>query len=171
MNNYTESKQKLNSIREKYGGTGELIFKTAIQYVVEYGSCTLLDKEWQDWTMNDIDARHDRAEAIDKVMWCTRDFEKAIYNCAIELAAINTYDLLIYIQREVWLGGGEIGQPDYQRAIKLIHECINWIETSSTSTYDLHDTLTNWCDFHEDEIEYLGYGYLLDYEEDEEDEE
>ena len=53
-----------------------------------------------------------------------RDFEKAIIECAEALSKINTYDLLIYIQKELWLGGDGI---DYQRAIKIMKGCIAWV--------------------------------------------
>lgn len=119
MSNYKESQKQLDAIRSKYGCKGDVIFRSAIQNVVEFGSCSLQDKEWYEWTMNDIDSRHDNAEATGKFLWCTRDFEKAIIDCAVELSAINTYDFLVYIQKEVWLSG-EVGEPDYQRALEII---------------------------------------------------
>ena len=166
--NYTETKKQLDAIRSKYSCTGDIIFRIAIQYIVDYGRDRFNDSEWFEFQMQAIDKRHDEVEAKGMISWCTRDFEKAILECAKELAEIEAYDFLTYIQQEVWLGGGDIGKPDYQRAIKLIQGCMNWIETSSTSTSDLRDTLTNWCDFHEDEIEYLGYGYVFDIEDEEE---
>ena len=112
---YTESKKKLDSIRQKYGCKGEVLFRTAIQSVVEYGQYMFNDEEFIADQLRQIDDRHDIAEAQGKWLFMTRDFEKEIINCAKELANINTYDLLIYIQREVWLGGGEIGEPDMQQ--------------------------------------------------------
>jgi hypothetical protein len=166
---YTESKQKLDAIRQEYGCKGELIFRSAIQNVVEFGSCTLQDKEWYEWTMNDIDGRHDHAEANGKILWCTREFEKAIVDCSVALSEVNTYDFLTYIQREVWLGGGEIGEPDYQRAIEIIRNCLCY-------TADGYGAWNEECgvilhkfrmmELKDEEIEFFGWEHLFDVEED-----
>ena len=166
--NYAETKKQLDAIRSKYSCAGDIIFRTAIQYIVEHGQYNFRNEAWFNDCIAHVDKRHDLADSQGKILIMTRDFEKALLECAKELAEISPYDFLTYIQQEVWLGGGEVGKPDYQRAIRLVQGCMNWIETSSTSTSDLRDTLINWCDFHEDEIEYLGYGYVLDIEDEEE---
>lgn len=168
MSNYKESKEKLNKIREKYSCKGDIIFRTAIQNVIDYGKSTLLDKVWYKWTMDDIDAAHDHAEAEGKWLFMTRDFEKAIVDCSVELCDIDTYDLLIYIQREVWLGGGEIGEPDYQRALQIIRNCLCYT-ADNYGAYPCESDITL-NDFREmeltdEEIKYFGWGYLLDMEE------
>ena len=165
---YAESKKKLDAIRQEYGYKGDILFRTAIQYVVEFGSCTLQDKDWYKWMMDDIDANHDRAEAKGEILWCTRDFEKAIIDCAVALSEVNTYDFLTYIQREVWLGGGEVGEPDYQRALQIIRNCLYW----TAEGYESSAILSQFRDLEldDDEIAYFGWDYLLDVE-DEEDEE
>jgi hypothetical protein len=43
MNNYAESKKTLNKIRSEYDCKGELLFRQAIQYVVDYGASNLQD--------------------------------------------------------------------------------------------------------------------------------
>lgn len=166
---YTESKQKLDAIRQEYGCKGELIFRSAIQNVVEFGSCTLQDKEWYEWTMNDIDGRHDHAEANGKILWCTREFEKAIVDCSVALSEVNTYDFLTYIQREVWLGGGEVGEPDYQIAIEIIRNCLcytadgygAWNEECSVILHKFR-----MMELKDEEIEFFGWEHLFDVEED-----
>ena len=164
MNNYSESKKKLDAIRDKYGCKGEVIFRTAIQYVVEHGQSMLSDEAWQEHFIFNIDKRHDEAEAEGKILFITRDFEKAILECAFELAQIEPYDFLIYIQREIYLGGDGIS---YQRAIKLLHKCMDWIDDTHTTRADCYDTL-QYLDFTDNEIEELGYGYMLSEEEEEE---
>ena len=153
--NYTESKRKLDEIRSKYMCAGDVIFRTAIQYVVECGQITFKDETWYEDQMNAIDDRHDLAEAAGKILFYTRSFEKAIFECALELSRINTYDLLIYIQREIYLGGDGIS---YQRAIELLKDCVNFLD---------YDPLNQARDigFDDDEIEALGFGYLLEDEE------
>lgn len=168
---YTESKKKLDVIRQKYGCKGEVLFRTAIQSVVEYGQYMFNDEEFISDQLRQIDDRHDTAEAQGKWLFTTRDFEKAIINCARELANINTYDLLIYIQREVWLGGGETGEPDYQRAIEIIRNCLCYA-ADNFGAYPCESDVTL-EDFRnigltDDEIEYFGWSYLFDVEEEDE---
>lgn len=158
MNNYAESKKQLDAIRDKYGCKGEVIFRAAIQYVIEFGQRNFKDKVWFDELVNDVDERHNLAEANGEILFVTRDFEKAILECAKELAQIEPYDFLIYIQREIYLGGDGIS---YQRIIKLLHKCMDWIDETHMTGADCYDTL-QYLDFTDNEIEELGYGYLLD---------
>lgn len=169
--NYTESKQILDEIRSKYSCTGDVIFRTAIQYVVEYGQCTFRDEAWCEEQLNEIDDRHDSAEAIGKILFMTRDFEKAIFNCAKRLAYIETYDLLIYISREIYLGGGEVGEPDYQRAMQIIRDCLCYMaDYYGSYRLDEEEALGKFRNvgLNDEEIEYFGWGELLEYEEEEE---
>lgn len=154
---YTENKQKLDIIRDKYGCSGEIIFRTAIQYVVEFGQNTFRDEAWYEDQINAIDDRHDTAEAVGKILFMTRNFEKAILECARELAQIATYDLLVYIQREVFLSSNGI---DYRRMETLLKKCIEWIEETHASLGETYDTL-DYLGFGDSEIEMLGFKYIL----------
>lgn len=170
MNTYTESKRKLDTIRNEYGCKGDLILRTAIQYVIDYGKCTLLDPGWYECTMNDIDENHDKAKKEGKFLWCTREFEKAIVDCSVALCAVETYDLLTYIQREVWLGGGDVGEPDYQRAMQIIRNCLYYTaDCYGAYREDVYETLEKFraMELTDDEIAYFGYEYLFDVEEEE----
>lgn len=166
---YEESKKKLNAIRQEYGCKGDLIFRTAIQNVITYGHSTLLDKGWYECTMNDIDADHNYAEEHGKFRWCTREFEKAIVDCSVALCEVEAYDFLTYIQREVWLGGGEVGEPDYQRAIEIIRNCLcytadgygAWNEECSVILHKFR-----MMELKDEEIEFFGWEHLFDVEED-----
>lgn len=162
--NYTESKQKLDAIRSKYMCAGDIIFRTAIQAVVEQGQYAFRDEVWCKDLFNKIDVRHDAAEAEGKILFMTRDFEKAIFECAKEIAGIEAYDLLMYIQKEIYLGGNGI---DYKRAIELLRGCLDYC---GNNTYEIMYTLemAEEMGFTEDELEELGYGYMLDEEEEEE---
>lgn len=161
MSNYAESKQKLDAIRDKYGCKGEIILRSAIQYIVEFGQRNFNDEQWFDIAMSGIDRRHDQAEAEGKILFITRDFEKAILECANELAQIDPYDFLIYTQREIYLGGDGIS---YQRAIDLLRGCLDYC---GNNTYEIMYTLemAQEMGFDETEIEELGYGYMLGEEE------
>lgn len=162
MSNYSESKKKLDLIRDKYGCKGEIILRSAIQYIVEFGQRNFNDEEWFDTAISEIDQRHDQAEVEGKILFITRDFEKAILECAKELAQIKPYDFLIYIQREIYLGGDGIS---YQRAIELLRGCLDYC---GNNTYEVMYTLemAKEMGFDENEIEELGYGYMLNEEED-----
>ena len=157
---YTENKNKLDAIRSKYNCAGDIIFKTAIQYIVEHGQHNFRTKWWFDGCINSVDIRHDLADKEGKILLMTRDFEKAILECAKELAQISAYDFLTYIQREVWLGGDGI---NYQRAIEL---CKNAIGCTAADTYETEYALNEIreIDFSDDEIDELGFGWMLDAE-------
>ena len=164
MNTYIESKKALDKIREDFCCKGDIIFRTAIQYVVEYGQQTFQDYDFVMNQMAEIDGKHDDAEANGKILFISRDFEKAIIECTEALSKINTYDLLIYIQKEVWLSGEGI---DYQRASKIMKGCIAWVLADTYETdYALQEIRE--MGFNDNEIEELGFGWMLDAEKEEE---
>ena len=114
--------------------------------------------------MEGIDEKHDKAEKEGKILFCTREFEKALIDCAVALSEVHTYDLLIYIQREVWLGGDGI---DYRRAIQLLKNCVDFeIEDTYELSYARDELME--MGFREDELVELGYEVLFDDEEEEE---
>lgn len=165
MSNYMESKKELDKIRATFDCKGEIIFRTAIQCVVQYGQQTFKDYDWVMNQMAEIDYKHDEAEKQGKILWISRNFEKAIIECGEALAKIDTYDLLTYIQKEVWLNGEGM---DYQRAVELLKKCMSDIEESyhcdNKETYDAFE----YIGFTDDEIEEFGFGYLLNNEKEDE---
>lgn len=162
--NYVESRKKIETIRREYGCKGDVIFRVALQNMIDYGKCTLLDPGWYGPTIDEIEWRHDRAEADGKWLFMTREFEKAIIDCSVALCEIDTNHLLMYIQKEIWLGG-EIGEPDYQRAIEIIRNCMCYM-ADGYGAYRLDAAiLEHFRNVMSDtEIEYFGWGELLDAE-------
>ena len=160
---YTESKKVLDKIRNNYGCQGELIFRVALQYIVEYGQNTFNDKGWVENELTLINTKHDIAEEKGKTLWISREIEIAMIECAQEIAKVNTYDLLVYMQKEVWLS--HEGGIDYQRTIKLLKYCMEQI--NANEDYDKEETLAVFesLGFTDDEIEELGYGWMLEEEE------
>jgi hypothetical protein len=158
MSNYVESKKTLDRIRNEYGCKGDVLFRTALQLVVSVGQCTVLDDGWYQCEVDDINAKHNKAEAERKMLFIARDFELAILECARELAEVDAYDLLIYVQKEVWLSGEGM---DYQRAIELLKRCMEQIEANedydNAETYDVLQSIG----FDDDELEEFGFEYLL----------
>lgn len=161
---YKESKKELDRIRNKYGCKGEVLFRTALQYVVECGHHLLQDPLWVNRQLKNIDVNHNVAEKEGKILIIGRDFEKAIIECAAEIAKIPAMDLLQYIQKEVWLSGDGM---DYQRAIELLKSCVEWF-TDDTLNERIVENL-NLLGFRDDEIEELGYEWLFEEEESEND--
>ena len=167
---YAENKKKLDAIRQKYGCKGDIIFITAIQYIVEHGQYNFRNEKWFSSCIEQVDSKHDRADKDGKILWIGRDFEKALLECAREMAQIEPYDLLTYIQYEVWLGNGEVGQPDYQRAIEIIRNCLCYMADCYSAYRNCYsDILYKFreVDLTEDEISYFGWEYLFDAENEE----
>lgn len=167
---YTESKKQIDKIRQEYDRKGDIVFRVAIQYIVEHGQYNFRNQKWFDSCIDNVDKKHDMAEKDGKDLWISRDLEKAMLECARDLADINAYDLLMYIQREVWLSG-EVGEPDYQRALQIIRNCLCYIGDiyGVLNTGD-RERLENFraIELTDDEIVYFGWEQLLDkeYEED-----
>lgn len=168
--NYAESKKKLDKIRRSYCCKGDVIFRTAIQYIVEHGQYNFRNEKWFNSCIENVDKKHDRANKDGKILWVGRDFEKALLKCARELAQIEVYDLLVYIQHEVWLGGGEMGQPDYPRALEIIRNCLcnigdimyGWRTTDLERLGKFKEVGLS-----DEEIAYFGWEHLLDAEDEE----
>lgn len=167
---YTESKKKLDAIHREYSCKGDVIFRTSIQYIVEHGQCNFRNQKWFDSCIENVDKKHDLAERDGKHLFIGRDFEKALLECAKELSQIEAYDLLIYIQKEVWLSGGEVGEPDYQRAMEIVRNCLCYTsDCYGAYAEDCKETLQKFrqMDLTDDEIVYFGFEYLFDVEDEE----
>ena len=160
MRNYAETKKELDRIRDKYGCKGEVLFRSAIQCVLDYGMSDMLDDWCYQHRIDEVNERHDEAEAEGKTLWITREFELAILECAREIAEVEAYDFLVYIQKEVWLSND--GGMDYQRAIDLLRKCMAEIEqVYDCDNNQVLDTF-QYIGFDDEEIEELGYKYLFE---------
>ena len=164
MKTYAETKKELDRIRNEYGCKGEVIFRTALQYVVEYGAKNLTNG-WVEEQMVLVDGKHDEAEVEGKHLWIGREFEKVIIECARDIAKVEAYSMLVYIQKEVWLSNE--GGIDYERAVQLLKGCMANIEQWNDCRNEL--TLGEFEDigFDDEEIEELGFAYVLDVREEE----
>lgn len=161
MSNYTESKKKINAIRSEYSTAGDVLFRTAIQMLMEHGQENFNNEEWYAAAAKSINDRHDEVEKEGKVLIIGRRFELNILECAKKLAEIEIYDLLIYIQREVFWSNEGI---DYQRAMELLKGCMGLIMGNRELDY-VRDDFLDEVGFEEDELDELGYGFLVDEDE------
>lgn len=170
MSNYTETKKQLDRIRSHYTCSGDIIFTSAMQMVIEQGQVRFKDNDMFTQWIADVDAKHDKAEAEGKWLFMTRDFEKSIMECAKEIADVNTYDLMVYIQKEMWLSGGEVGEPNYQRAMQIIRNCLCYTaDRYGVYPEEVSETLYKFREMEltDEEIAYFGWEYLFDVEEEE----
>ena len=165
-NTYTITKKELDRIRDEYGCKGEIIFRTALQYIIEYGQSQFNENGWVENQLTLIDVKHDKAEAEGKNLWIGREFERAIVECAREIAKVEAYSMLVYIQKEVWLSNE--GGIDYQRAVELLKKCMYDIEERENCENKLLLQALDDIGFDDDEIAELGFGYLLNNEEEDE---
>ena len=150
---YTESKKTLDKIRRK----DEIMFRMAISHLMDVGIRHLTEENIRE-TCQTI------RERDDSNAFMSNDFACDLLVMAGELAKIPHTDLLVYIQREIEYDVGDEGMP-YSRVIHLLKGCVNIIEREngwepSPTLYDLKS-----IGFDDDEIEGLGFGYLLDVKE------
>lgn len=149
MTNYTESKKRLDAIRNNYSCVEDMIFRAAVQMTVEYGQHTLLNDDWYNAEIAKLD--------VNKSWY---HVEKTIYECARQIATVDSMNFLVYIQKEVWLGDdGGIG---YQRAMKIIKSCLDWFTDDSDNQQVINNL--NALGITDNELEQLGYGWLFEEE-------
>lgn len=158
--NYAETKKELDRIRNEYGCKGEMIFRTSLQYIVEYGQAKFQDEEWIQSQLDLVNEKHNKADAENKILFIGREFEIALIECAREIAKVEAYGMLVYIQKEVWLSNE--GGINYGRAVQLLKGCMANIEQWNDCRNEL--TLREFEDigFDDEEIIEFGFAYVLD---------
>lgn len=159
MNNYAESKQKLDTIRNR----DEMLFRMAISHLMDVGIRHLTDE-------NIAETCAEIMKEDDTHSFMTNEYKCALVKTAGELAKIDHIHLLNYISKEVYYDVGD-NKISYQRAIEIIGNCLCY----TADGYGAFDTDCEeiLCKFREidlgdEEIKYFGWGYLLDVEEEEE---
>lgn len=155
MNNYAESKQKLDTIRNR----DEMLFRMAISHLMDVGIRHLTDE-------NIAETCAEIMKEDDTHSFMTNEYKCTLVKTAGELAKIDHIHLLNYISKEVYYDVGD-NKINYQRAIELLRGCLDYC---GNNTYEVMYTLemAKEMGFDENEIEELGYGYMLNEEEDEE---
>lgn len=163
MGNYFETRKQIDKVRREYSCKGELIFQCAFDYLLECGQINLKDDEFVQSVFQAIDERHDKAESDGLVPFMTRDFEKAIVECAVDLAQFDARDTLMYVQRELWFFNGIVGELSYSQAIKTIQNYIEYLQTEMSPLAVYEDLIAGGLT--DEEIAELGFEHLLPYEE------
>ena len=149
---YAESKKILDKIRSK----DEVMFRMAISHLMDVGIRHLTEE-------NILETCKGIVERDDSKAFMTNDYMCELVMMSGEIAKVPHTDLLVYIQREVEYDVFD-GAMTYKRAIKVLKNCLSWITTDSLDTLDAFECIG----LDDDEIESLGYGYLLDAKEEEE---
>lgn len=161
--NYTEAKTYIEKLRSEYCCKGDLIFRCAVQNVVEYGVVPLtINLAVEDW-IYDIDRRHDEAEADGKILWIGRDFEKAMAECTFKLAKVGSMNFMMYIQRELW-HSYSCDEISYERAIRVIKDLLVEKTDCDLSYEEQLEEFYN-IGLDDGELVALGFGYLFEEEE------
>lgn len=153
---YTESKKILDKIRSK----DEVMFRMAISHLIDVGIRHLTEENILE-TCKGIENRDDGKAFMTNGYMCD------LVRMSGEIAKVPHTDLLVYIQREVEYDVCD-GAMTYKRAIRVLKDCLNWIENdkySSSETLEAFECIG----LDEDEIETLGYGYLIMKEDEEDD--
>ena len=153
MTTYAESKKKIEEIRNRH----EVMFRMSVSHLMDVGF-RHLTKDNIDRTCAEIMQEDDGNHVM------TNEFKCDLVKTAGELARIDHIHLLVYISREVDYDvfDGAIG---YTRAMVLLRYCMAEIEQNyCCNNEEVLDAFEN-IGFDDDELEVLGYGYLLNGEE------
>lgn len=149
--NYMESKKKLDELRRE----NEVLFRMAISYLMDTGI--------QHFTEENV--TRTCAEIMkqdDSHSFMSNKFQCELVKTAAEIAKLDHIHILTYIGREVYWDVGDNG-ISYQRAIDLLRGCVGTIDEHHELCSDVLEDLY-YAGFNNDEIDSLGYGYLLDVE-------
>jgi hypothetical protein len=148
---YAESKKFLDKIRNR----DEMMFRMAISHLMDVGIRHLTEE-------NIGETCKKLAERDDTKAFMTNGYMCELIKTAGELTKIPHTELLVYIQREVEYDVFD-GGISYSRLMKLLKSCLCWISEDHLETFDIFRCIG----LEEEEIELLGYGYLLDLKEEE----
>ena len=151
---YTESKKILDKIRSK----DEVMFRMAISHLMDVGIRHLTEE-------NILEACKNIKLRDDSKAFMTNDYMCDLVMMSGEIAKVPHTDLLVYIQREVEYDVGDSALT-YKRTMRILKDCLSWIENDK---YALSETLEAFecIGLEDDEIEALGFAYMLDIREDE----
>lgn len=155
MSNYMESKKQIESIRNKDG----MMFRMAISHLMDVGIRNLTEENITE-TCKDIMLRDDSKAFMTNQYMCD------LVKMAGELAKIDHIHLLHYISREVTYDVGD-NSLSYNRAIRLLRASLDY-NTEVMEIEDAREDLLG-IGFEEEELIELGYQFLFNNEEEEED--
>ncbi len=155
--NYLESKRQIEEIRNKDG----MMFRMAISHLMDVGIRHLTEENIKE-TCDDL-MKRDNKHAL-----MTNQFLCELVKMAGELAKINHIHLLHYISREVHYDVCD-NSLSYNRAIRLLRASLDY----NTEVMEIKDAREDFLGmgFEEEELIELGYQFLFEIDDEEEEEE
>lgn len=149
---YAESKKKIEEIRQ----INEVMFRMAISHLMDVGIRHLTEENVEE-TCKEI-MQEDDSKAV-----MTNTFKCDLVKMAGELAKVDHIHLLVYISREVFYDVDNY-KISYQRFWDLAKGCIAWVLADTMETEFALQEIRE-MGFDDDEIEELGFGWMLTVEE------
>ena len=157
MNNYAESKKKIEAIKNR---VGEVMFRMSISHLMDVGIRHLTEENVEE-TCKGIMKQDDYKSIMSNEFMC------GLVRTAYDLAQIPHIDLLVYIQREVVYDVFD-GMPSYERAMSLLKYSLGYLECynncNNAENYEAFQDIG----LDDDEIEAFGFGYLIPHEDEDE---
>lgn len=150
---YAESKKTLDKIRSK----NEVMFRMAISHLMDVGIRHLTEE-------NILKTCSSIVKRDDSKAFMTNEYMMDLVVMAGDIAKVPHIDILVYIQREVDYDVFD-GGMSYHKMKRALVNCLNWIEEDNLDTLDTFEHIG----LDDDDIEYLGFGYLLNSEEENDD--
>ena len=154
--NYLEEKKQIEEIRNK----DEMMFRMAISHLMDVGIRHLTEENIKE-TCADLMKRDDTHAFM------TNQFMCDLVKMAGELAKVNHINLLHYISREVTYDVGD-NSLSYNRAIRLLRASLDY-NTEVMEIDDAREDLLG-IGFDEEELIELGYQFLFEIDDEEEEE-
>lgn len=157
-----KSEKTISSIRDKYSSAYDVIFLAAVQLVHQLGTDLCMSEEWLDESVAGLNAIKPGENRI-----VSKNAEIGVLKCAHELAQFSIMDIMAYIQE--YVQNTVIGSK-YVRLRKLLFGCMEFIDDDSSETNAAYRKLHN-IGFTDTELDQMGFGYLLDTKEEQNDSE
>jgi hypothetical protein len=160
MNNYVESKKKLDSLRNK----NEMLFRMAISHLMDVGIRHLTEENIES-TCEEIMKEDDKHSFMTNTLQCD------IVRTAGDIAKIDHIHVLTYISREIYYDVRDNG-ISYQRAMQIVRYCLCYTaDCYGSYRLDEEEALGKFRNIGltDEEVEYFGWKELLEAEEERED--
>lgn len=157
-----KKEKTISSIREKYSSAYDVIFLAAVQLVHQLGTDLCLSEEWLDESVAGLNAINYGESRI-----VSKHAEIGVLKCAHELAQFSLMDIMGYMQEYVQ---NTVVGSKYARLRKLLFGCMEFIDDDSSETSAAYRKLHN-IGFTDTELDQMGFGYLMDTKEEQDDSE
>lgn len=92
----------INKIKQKYDCKGELVFRSALCLLLDYGKERCGNMDWVNDNKELTKKNHKEAEEQGQHLIIGEKLELAIIDCAYELAQFGNWELMEYIQTEMF---------------------------------------------------------------------